>query len=167
MARRSVAALVIAATLASLPGCVSAWSGCQNDVGKDVCGSPPKQTSSSRDDHTGTYVLLGVASVAVVLGIIAIVRSGPPHDETKPARPAPIPTVADSRARVFAPAPSGVADEAEQLRLQRMYVQGQVLARAGRCDGAQALGRQIARTSPDYYATYAAEPVIATCGRTL
>jgi hypothetical protein len=105
---------------------------------------------------------IGLVGVALLVGLIVVAkRSG--GDDTKSSTPMAIaPRAADPSTMYFAPMPR-VADEGEQLRLQRMYVQGQVLARAGRCDGALTLGRQIARSSPAYYAIYAVEPVISVC----
>lgn len=151
MSARLVASLVAVSLLVSACGPLVI---CSTDA-------PCAQASSSHDEDHSTAIVLGTTLAVFLFAALAMTKASS-SDEPKKA-PAPIaPRAADPSTMVFAPMPP-VTEEGEQLRLQRMYVQGEVLAHAGRCDGALSLGRQIARSSPGYYQVYAAEPVIAAC----
>jgi hypothetical protein len=131
-----------------------------------ACGPLVINTSadspSYHDDHDDEVMVLSMLGIGLIATLVAV-AVGHDHDDGPAKQAPPIATrAADPSTMYFAPTPP-VAADAEQLRLQRMYVQGQVLARAGRCDGALALGRQIARSSASYYAMYAVEPEISVC----
>jgi hypothetical protein len=140
-------------------------SGCGVCLQQEYCHTepapPPPPTPRDHYDngHDEAMLLLavGTASVALVIGLIAIARHTGKREEAPRIAPPPPKEV------VFAPIPTNAATEGDQLRLQRMYAQGQLLARIGRCDGVITIGRVIEQNDPAYYALFLAEPSIAGC----
>ncbi|MBA3465553.1 MAG: hypothetical protein H0T46_36810 [Deltaproteobacteria bacterium] len=154
MPHRSIALVLVVSV--SLTAC-GAFGICQPEV---PCTTPTETHNHYYEDDDDSFALVALGTLAVVALFtgIAIARSG---SDDKPDAPTPKVEPKD-RVVYFAPSPS-IGHEGEELRLQRMYVQGQVLARAGRCEGAVAIGRNIERSSPVYFAAYAADPSIAVC----
>src|SRR3954465_4731934 len=130
------------------------FTGC----GPIILGSDSSTYPQESHDDTGAALFFGTLGVVALISLIPVAGS-PPAQDAKEAAAAPAPR-ATGTIVYYAPSPA-ITDQ--QLALQRMYVQGQVLPRAGRCDGVQALGRKIAQTNPGYFQLYAVDPVIAPC----
>jgi hypothetical protein len=153
----------VAAVLVGLVSVSSVLSGCAGLCGPDATSSACSSSTTPEvhnhyyedDDSEMLPIAITVASVALIATVIAISNkndapSAAPH---RPESPQPAAYV------IAAPTPENAAE----IRLQRMYVQGHLSARAGRCEATIAIARQMARTAPDYYQTYAADPTIAAC----
>ncbi|HEY4180467.1 MAG TPA: hypothetical protein VGM90_26670 [Kofleriaceae bacterium] len=153
-----LASLCLAAVLLSTPACVTTttthWpSGdSESHTSWDVSGS-------QESDHSGTGVVIGVGlliATAVVIGLVVHANNSTPDEKFAAApRPAPPHTV-------IAIAPSPHATD-EDMVLQRMFVQGQLSASAGRCEATIAIARRMSVMDPSYYARYSSDPAIANC----
>lgn len=129
-----------------------------------LCSEPETTTSLSvpssspqEDSHTGEIIAVGAAMTALALAVVLVKRGGG-SDEAKrsvaPSEPAPV---------YIVPAATSHTPTPHEARLQRMFVQGHLQARAGRCDAVVAIGKSIATTSPSYHDRYVADPTIARC----
>lgn len=144
------ASMLIASTIA---GCVSTTTTCT--LG-DLCWtSEPPPPSTESDDDDAAVAMITVGAVVTAIALVAVLRHR--NEEAPPSRGAP---VAQPVAYVV---PPGATDD--EIRLQRMYIQGHLSARAGRCDAVIAIGNQMALKSPSYHERYAADPTIAVCLR--
>lgn len=150
MTRRLVASVVAIATLAT---------GCSFSLFPDSAGNYSRYDDNGAED---VMLLLGLSSimVAAIAGLIVVARNtGPSEEPAQNAAPPPPPP----KEVVFAPMPTTAATEGDQLRLQRMYAQGELLARVGRCQSVITIGRVIAAEDPVYYAQFSAVPAVASC----
>ncbi len=150
-----------------------------------VHGYPP----DNRDDHHAeTAIVIGLGAVIATAVLVVLARrSGENRGETSSTPPPPTARVTSfDRAAALEPAamigPPGVAEVAaptvasveyvlppttdlDERRRQRMFVQGHMAARAGRCEATRAIANQLARTNTSFHALYVADPTIATCFR--
>jgi hypothetical protein len=156
MPYRSIAlALIISLSLSAC----GAFGICQPEV---PCTTPTETHNHYYEDDDDSFAVIMLGTLAVV-GLFTAVAIAKSKGDDKPDKPAAAKVEPKERVMVyFAPSPA-IGHEGEELRLQRMYVQGQVLARTGRCEGATAIGRNIERSSPAYFATYASDPSLAIC----
>jgi hypothetical protein len=115
--------------------------------------STSSSSYSPADDHSAV-IALGALVTGVALMAVLIGRNGSDKPETPKALAQAQPEVK----YVLSPA-HGDAD----LRMQRMFVQGHISARAGRCDAVVAIGKKLAVDSPSYHERYVADPTIAPC----
>ena len=102
--------------------------------------------SSEAPDYTGAIVAASVALTTVAL--IAVLRGRKHDDEQEKAREQ------QQRQQAMAEA---------DLRLERMYAQARLSARAGRCEAVVAIGRKLAREQPEELERYASDREIAVC----
>ena len=162
MPNRRVAVALVSVIVGSavLSGCGFAGL-CSSSAGGCTSSAPEVHNHYYEDDDSDLIVpvAVGLASVALIVAVIAA-RNSDDDSKRRPAvrSPAPEPPMAYV---ISAP----TADNAESLRLQRMYVQGHLSASTGRCEATIAIARQMSRTAPDYHAVYAADPTIAACLR--
>ena len=111
--------------------------------------SPPAPSMPSNDSGDSHDYILPVAVGATVLTAVLLLAMRSNDREDKPAASGPPPVR-------FASTPS-------EDTIERMFVQGHALARAGRCDGVQSVGRNLARIAYEDFKRYTADPAIAVC----
>src|SRR5687768_14798188 len=132
------------------------FAGCATTTTTQTCVGPicgPETTSTTHwpessgsepaDDHTGAIIAAGAVLTAVALTAVLVGRSSNNKDESEK--------------------PKSAAMTDAELRMHRMFAQAHLSARAGRCDAVTAIGRKLAKESPEYYAVYATDPELARC----
>jgi hypothetical protein len=136
-----------------LAGCVTTTT-TQTCLPGGVCSDPQTTTSSWPDssptqpqshedtDYTGAIVTATALATAVALTAFFVAHR---HDDDH-EKSAPHATVTDA-----------------DMRLERMYAQAHLSARAGRCDAVVAIGKKLAREQPAEYERYAADRELAVC----
>jgi hypothetical protein len=98
--------------------------------------------SSESADYTGAIVAASMAVTAIAL--IAVLRGRSHNDDHEKV-----------------PQQHAVTDA--DLRLERMYAQAHLSARAGRCEAVVAIGKKLAREQPQELERYASDREIAVC----
>jgi hypothetical protein len=145
MFKRVVGIVLICST--SLVGCVTTSQTCTSGpimaCGPEHTSSWPQSSSQPESDNTGAIVGVAALVTAVALTAVLIGRSHNDDDDEKPAK--------------------HTAMTDEELRLERMYAQAHLHARAGRCDAVAAIGRKLANEQPVEYERFAADRELAVC----
>lgn len=148
MPRRLVAVVALAALL---PGCIAGL--CTSDYSNSCSSTTPEvhHHYHEDDDDTGTVLVGAALGTAALAAILLLARSG--NDDAAPkAAPAPVYIVRGE-----------VPTDSDALRLERMFMQAHMSARAGRCEAARAITKHVLDTVPEHYDRYAADPAIARC----
>lgn len=144
MFKRIVGIVLICST--SLVGCVTTTQTCTSGpimaCGPEHTSDWPQSSPQQESDHTGAIVGVAALVTAVALTAVLVGRSHNDEEE-KPAK--------------------RVAMTDEELRLERMYAQAHLHARAGRCDAVAAIGRKLAREQPAEYERFASDRELAFC----
>jgi len=144
---RFAAALLAVST--ALTGCAGFTIG-PTDSTAQVYSSPEKD-----DSDFVLPLVLGATALIVVVALAVRADDDSDHTDkigTGTAQPA---AEAEMPAR-FAGAP-------DPDHIERMFVQGHALARAGRCDGVHAIGRNVMKLSYADGVRYTRDPALAAC----
>lgn len=144
---RRVAFVVLLAVTTTLSGCAGLFASGYCD---SSCEPRP---SYSQDDHD--YTIPVVVGLTAVIAAVALIARSSDGDRDRGQ-------VAAAQSQATEP-PVRFAGTPSEERVDRMFAQGHMLARAGRCDGVQAIGRNLARISYEDFTRYVADPVLAPC----
>lgn len=159
---KSLFAVVLASSLL-LGGCVTTTTTCTlGDICWESQTSSTPAPSSQREDEDHTGAIVAVSALVTAIALFAVLHHR--DDEARPTAEARGGAARPVVAYIVPPA-TGAAG-GDDIRLQRMYVQGHLSARAGRCDATIAIDKQLAATSASYHERYAADPTIAQCLQT-
>src|SRR5262245_50078487 len=143
MLHRLVGIALITSTL--LGGCVMKTQTCTSGP-VQICSESTSDWPASQPepDHDHTGAILGATALVAAVALTAmIIHRSRDAEASQDAQHAAI-TDADRR-------------------MQRMFAQARLSARAGRCEAVVAIGKKLARESAADYERFAAEPELARC----